>query len=943
VVAGPGTGKTTILTLRIANILRQTDTPPNGILAITYTDAGVRAMREKLREVIGSRAHEVAIHTFHSFAAAMISDYPEHFLGMRDRRQMTDIEQESLVRTILAEPAFRDLRPLGMPDAYLSAILRTISDAKRDAISPEAVRANAREEIERVKGDESSISSRGATKGKLKADALERIEKLGRTIIFADAYERYEALKKEEKLRDFDDLITELLSALRTDELLLRLIQERFLYILVDEHQDTNDAQNLIVALIAEFFETPNIFVVGDEKQAIYRFQGASVENFLRLRKRWPTMELISLDTNYRSHQSILDASFAMIEQNYVDGEHDDLRIRLMSKSGGLARRLSVAVGENVPAMEDHLVQEIRAVREKEPDASVAVIVRRNRDLERVLRLLESEGLPVSSERSVDIFHHPIGAAFFDLLEFLVDPSRTDALAQTIIAGMWGLSFSASVELIRALKSGKTESLEQELPALARIRARMLEDGALGGIIEAAALSGLTALAAREPVFIHVWKGITVLAESLVRDGNLQSPSELMQALLLCRQSAESKTVKVSVGAPDLPLKAMTAHGSKGLEFDYVFIPYATDEAWIGRVRGASFILPGQSSESHDVRDIRRLFYVAVTRARTHVTILSAAEESDGKLLSPLRFIQELHPDHIEMVSLPRRGVEIPSRELAPQSRSRATLLADEAKRVLSEKGLSVTALNHFLECPSKFLYVSILKLPQAPHPLAEKGTAMHAAISKVWSLEERTPAAIEKTIKDVVSEQLKASLLPADEKEAVKDELIEAAPVVAAALSGHFATRNRVLSEHWVRTSFEGSHEGESVAIPIHGKLDAIIDSGSSLDIFDYKTKQGMSVAAIKGETKGSDGGYFRQLSFYRLLLQSDTLGRGKETSTSLVFVSPDDKGRCPIVTLPVEESDLQALRGNIQSLITSVWSGDIASARCGDPSCQWCGMKFL
>src|SRR3989344_4548021 len=117
VIAGPGTGKTTILTLRIANILRITDTPANAILAITYTDAGVKAMREKLHHIIGKRAYDVCIFTFHGFASAMMSEYPDHFLHLKDRKQLTDIEQESLIISILKDPQYAQLRPLARPDA----------------------------------------------------------------------------------------------------------------------------------------------------------------------------------------------------------------------------------------------------------------------------------------------------------------------------------------------------------------------------------------------------------------------------------------------------------------------------------------------------------------------------------------------------------------------------------------------------------------------------------------------------------------------------------------------------------------------------------------------------------------------------------------------------------------------------------------------------------
>jgi len=979
VIAGPGTGKTTILTLRIANILRQTDTPPHGILAITYTDAGVKAMRAKLHDIIGNRAHEVAIHTFHSFASAMIAEYQDHFLHLEGLRHMSDVEQESLIRGIIAEPRFADIRPIGKPDAYIPAIMSSIDAAKREALTPAMVRQHAAKEIVRIKSDEDSISTRGASKGKLKAEAQERIEKYERTLLFADVYDEYEKRKREGKRMDFNDLIIELLVALRNDQLLLRLIQERFLYLMVDEHQDTNDAQNFIIALIAEFFETPNIFIVGDEKQAIYRFQGASVENFLLLQKHWPAMKVISLDTNYRSHQGILDASFAMIENNYEGDEHKDLRVELRSgseeqgvRSKEKPRKIDLVNGENTAAIEKYLVDELRAIIGM--NETVAIITRRNRDLERIIRLLESNHIPVSSERSVDIFHHPIGSIFFDLIEYLADPSKNDSLARTLAAGMWDLSFEESAKLIKALRSGQSASLEKNIPALVHLQRKSLNDGAVGFIINAAEESGFTGLVARDPAYIHVWRGIVALAESLAREGDIQSPAELMKAMLAYRLSAESKTVKVSVGAPDLPIQAMTAHGSKGLEFDYVFMPYATEEAWIGRPRGSSFILPEKKTDDHSIKDIRRLFYVALTRAKKHAVILSALEESDGKALTPLRFIAELDKDSVKNIELPGQHPEIPgegtlrTRPASAQSdlsadKSRVpesgvsgceytTKMIGLAKEVLLDTGLSVTALNHFLECPNKFLYLSILKLPQAPGAAAEKGTAMHEAISRIWQSDDRSTEAIQNTLEKTVAEYLNTSFLPANEKKAVKKELFEDAPVVAKALEAHFnlpvgghGAKGPIFTERWVKAVFEGVSKdlpgkNQRIAIPIHGKLDAIIESGDEVRVFDYKTRQAMSVNKIKGETKDSNGDYFRQLVFYKLLLTGEPRWKMRRIEPALVFVKPDDKGRCPIITLPITPEDTEAVKKQIQSVIDGVWSGSIATARCANPACEWCGL---
>ncbi|MEI6304928.1 MAG: ATP-dependent DNA helicase [Candidatus Taylorbacteria bacterium] len=949
VIAGPGTGKTTILTLRIANILKRTDTPANGILAITYTDAGVKAIRTKLQSVIGDRAHDVRIHTFHGFASSIISEYPDHFLPLHEMKQMTDIEQESLVRKIIEGEKYRDLRPAGKPDVYVSGILRSIDDAKREALTPEMIHAFVMSEIERIEKDEESISTRGATKGQLKADAKELIEKYHRTALFADVYSEYETLKRESKKMDFNDLIIDLLLSLREDELLLRLIQERYLYIHVDEHQDTNDAQNFILSLVAEFFETPNVFIVGDEKQAIYRFQGASVENFLLLQKKWPNMEVIKLDQNYRSHQDILDASFSMIEKNYTDNEHSDLRVRLKSGSKEDRRQIEVLTGQNTTAIESELVRRLREIVENNT-GSTAVIVRRNRDLDRIIRLCEFHNIAISSERSVDIFNHPVGRIFFDLLQYIVDPTRVDLLANTIISGMWGLDFGTGTEIIKKLRSGTFDEFNSKIPGLSSIRADLLSAGPMAFIVNTAEKSGYTAIVSRDPAYVNVWRGIVSLSESLARESRTVDPKDLIDALLAYRISAETRTVKVSVGAPDLPIQVMTAHGSKGLEFDYVFIPYATEDVWVGRPKGASFILQRKRSNDGDIKDIRRLFYVALTRARKHAVILTALEESDGKALVPLRFIDELDNVNVSRKVLERVGAEklysnrVGHDEVASSVKTfdmNSQKLLDLTKKTLVESGLSVTSLNHFLNCPNRFIYQSILKMPQAPSVAAEKGTAMHEAIARVWDAHKVLPKEIEEIMSRSITEYFSKSLLSIKEKTSALSELREDLPDISKAMSPHFALRDEksiVYTETWVKTIIKFD-----IDIPIHGKMDAILDDGKSVTVFDYKAKQVMSENAIKGLTKSSDGNYFRQLIFYKILIENDLRWRNRNISPALVFVSPDEKGRCPTVALPITDEDILRVRSEIESLVTTVMSGEIVESFCNDPKCEWCGLRRI
>lgn len=942
VIAGPGTGKTTVLTLRIANILKTTDTPASGILALTFTEAGVKAMRLKLRALIGSRADEVRIHTFHGFASSVINEHREHFIHLARSVQMNDLETEIIIRNILEDIRFRTLRPLGDPDFYIRSIISTISNAKKEALTPEMVAEYARVEMKAINADEESYSTRGATKGQLKGESLKRIEKCEKTILFADIYTEYEARKKAEKKYDFDDLIFEFLHTLKTDELLLQIVQESFLYVLLDEHQDTNDAQNAIVKIIVDFFDTPNLFVVGDEKQAIYRFQGASVENFVRFQTLWNSMKIISLADNFRSHQNILDASFKMIENNYEAGQYEHLRVKLNSGSKLPAKPLLRIDAGNTEALEECLVKNIQDILAGDKEDTVALIVRKNTDVVRLMALCERSGIPAKAERGVDVFSHPIGIIFFDLIEYLATPSRTDLLAKTVASGLWDIDFSTMTKLVKELRGGITDSVEALIPKLKELLTGIDEETPLPYLLGVANTSGLMQKIVKDPLSSEVWRTIMALAFDIAKRTLIQSPRVLIEELLVYKKGAEEKKIKLALGIEGARVEVMTAHSSKGLEYDYVFLPYLTEESWSSGRGGSSFVLPYGKDADDQIKDTRRLLYVAITRARKHVTMLHSRIEGAGRELTPLRFIDELETDLIETITLPASNT-IQGADGLAGTHSQASKITEFTKTALIEKGLSVTALNNFLTCPSLFLYNSILKLPQAPNVNSEKGTIMHLAFDRVWNSSDRGEKEIIKTIEETVSEQVALSLLSPNDKKFLKEELVTDAPAVASALLPHFATTLTPKTETWVDRLIPVKDSGESFDLKIHGKLDALLESADGVQVFDYKTKRGMSEKAIRGETSSEDGNYFRQLVFYRLLLEGDRRYKNKSIETSLVFIRPDDKGRCPIVTLPITEEDKEKVLSEVQSLVDSVWSGEFVSKKCDEPECQWCKLKNL
>lgn len=943
VIAGPGTGKTQILALRVANILLKTDTPPSGILALTFTEAGQKAMRLKLRQFIGSAADEIGVYTYHGFASAIISEFADHFPHLRQSKQLTEVEAETIIRELLHDKKFSVLRPLGDPDFYVGKILKAISECRREAWAPEMIKDFVTSQIETIKNDPAEVSTRGASKGQLKAEALRKIEKAERTKVFTEIYAAYEEEKKKTRRTDFDDLIFELTQALGKDELLLRLIQEKYLYILVDEHQDTNDAQNALIKKIADFYEEPNLFVVGDEKQAIYRFQGASVRNFLQFQSLWPSMKVISLENNYRSHQGILDACFGLIENNYGEGENPELRVRLQAAGNDKPEPVEVVAAGNLTAADKYLSDEVGKVLAADEKATVAIITRTNREAEAALQVLEKAGVPAAAERGADVFGHPIGRLFFALAEYLADASKIEALAHAISGGLWGLDFTARAALIKNIRSGLLESFSQKLPKLAALQKAVVSANAAEFLILVGEESGLVAMAAADPLAMEVWRSIVALGEDLARSKKIEDPATLIQEMLAFRQTAENRSVKIMAGYGEARARVMTAHGSKGLEFDYVFLPYATEESWMPRGYGNYFLLPEGREENDDIRDSRRLFYVALTRARRRAIIVIGLEDALRRTLTPLRFVDELDQTNVARTILPAQWDKPTTVDLAGREEGRQSQAVEYAKNILVEKGLSVTALNHFCECPSKFFFKSILKVPEPSAVPAEKGNAMHEALAAVWALPEKTEEVIEETLKNALRNYFARSLLALHDKEAVLEELILSAPKVAKALLPHFETNGAASAEKWVETKFEEKIAGQPVELRLHGKMDAIVDLPDETFVFDYKTKLAMSEAAVKGETKNDDGNYFRQLIFYKILLSENSFYRGKKIEPALVFVKPDAKGRCPIVSVPIGSEDLARVKKEIKELLESVWSGEIMTATCDDPKCEFCRLKEI
>ncbi len=393
VVAGPGTGKTQVLTLRIANILARTDTQADSILALTFTESGAHACLKRLVSIIGPAAYRVGIFTFHGFCNDIIKSYPEEFPRVVGSVNITPIEQLKVVKGVITKLKLKKLKPYGDNFYYLKPVIKAISDCKRENNLPQPDSDKNRE--------------------------------------FLKIYHEYQKELEKNKQYDYDDMILETLRVLKRNKNLLLQLQEQYQYILADEHQDANSAQNQLLELLASYYDNPNIFIVGDDRQAIFRFQGASINNFQYFKNRYKKVKLITLKTNYRSHQKILDAAGTGLKALPLGEGRGGVELYAFSK----------------PDVENYFVA--RDVRHRMSN-NIAILYRDNRDAAPLTRALERAGVPHVVESDQNILEDEDIGKLLLILRAVNDPLNEELFAKVLHVDFLNINPSDAYRYIKS-------------------------------------------------------------------------------------------------------------------------------------------------------------------------------------------------------------------------------------------------------------------------------------------------------------------------------------------------------------------------------------------------------------------------------------------------------------------------------------------------------------
>jgi DNA helicase-2/ATP-dependent DNA helicase PcrA len=761
VIAGAGTGKTRVITERIRHLLHTNpELSGENILGLTFTKKAAGEMKARVVKATGERGKAVTLATFHSFCEALLKDVDP------GRVVLDTVDHWILLRRNLARLKLEQYRRLAEPGQFLNDFVEFFSRCQDELVSAEDYQRYA----------DLLASELESQRGILDAETLaEREELVAREREIARAYRASEELLREKKRVSFGSLITGAVALLETDAALRESLRQRFRYILVDEFQDTNIAQLRLLELLAG--DTRNIFAVGDNDQAIYRFRGASFGSFqLFLQKftGWKTGGdsggfRVSLTENYRSTPNILRVATQVIGQNTVSADFPKKFLSARRPEGEKIRIVELGSEEEEAQWVASELERMHSAGRRWID--FAVLYRQHAHRDELVRELAARKIPFVISR-LSILDHPLVKDVLAYLRLIARPFDDVACARVLSAPAWNLQAQDLVRLAeRAAKKRGTALYD----ALQAPQPELPFDGSKAAIAELLEfLSGqrktMKRRTAREILadllgWLEVRRHaseqdckyvarLTEFAKEWERKSDTRGLPEFLEYLDYFEQAGG--IVALEDDAPADAVKLLTVHGAKGLEFPHVFVLRVNNKKFPATERPRVFEFParlmkeGEPAEQFHIQEERRLFYVALTRAQERLT-LTTLTESKGKV--PV-FIEDVLMDP----AVRRRDVRQMLPKLPAAHKNAATKTGDAPEsgnlfavssgpaKIFSRIAdwaetfrppspepltLSPSAVNGYRTCPQQYLFGYLWSLKEGPQAALSFGSIMHNTIRR--------------------------------------------------------------------------------------------------------------------------------------------------------------------------------------------------------------------
>ena len=767
VVAGAGTGKTQVITRRIAWLIATRHARPSEILALTFTDKAADEMQARVDQLVPYGYTDAAVGTFHAFGDRLIREFAFDLGLSPDVRVLSRPETVIFLREHLFEFDLDQYRPLGDPTRFLGALATLFSRCKDEDISPARYLAHADRVSREAAAAIELMGERGGAATDSDHDAADgQLEVARRQVELARAYARYDELLHRAGFIDFGDQVAIALRLLRESPAARDLLQRRFRYVLVDEFQDTNRAQAELVTLLADRHR--NVTVVGDDDQSIYRFRGAAISNILGFHERYRRVRQVVLRRNYRSLAPILEASHRLIRFNDPD--------RLEVRSGiGKSLRAERLNPQPAPVRHQAFTTETeeadwvgaditRRVADGARPRDHAVLVRTNAGADPVLRSLNLAGIPWRFSGTSGLYSRPEVRLLLAFLRAVADPSSSVdvyALAASDLYGIGGDDLAAIVNSARRRNHSVWDVLQEleRQPGILRLSPRTRE--AVARLVSE--FRRLIQLGGERPAgqvlyqFLRDtgWLARLAKTDTTAAEEALQNIARLFeivraQSALLADDRAVfvARHLQTLIEAGDDPPSAeldpdadavavLTVHKAKGLEFPVVYMTGLVAGRFPTNARRDPLDIPSELideilpvGDPHQQEE-RRLFYVGMTRARDELVLTHAADYGGARA-------RRISPFVLEALDMPAVAATAGSGALRSHPLDQLAAFEtrppapDASIEPISEPlSLSFGQIDDYLTCPLKFRYAHVLRVPVAPHHAMIYGSALHKAVQE--------------------------------------------------------------------------------------------------------------------------------------------------------------------------------------------------------------------
>ncbi len=928
IIAGAGTGKTTVITERIRHLIIDEKNPPHSLLALTFTEKAAYEMQDRIDKLLPYGYTNLWIYTFHSFCDRILRD-EAHSIGLDPSYKLiSESESVFLMRQNIFELGLKKFRPLGNPTKFLEALLTHFSRLKDEDITP----------VEYLEW----------------ANKNKDIEEKEQYLELANAYKNYEEIKIKSSVMDFSDLISNTLKLFRERKNILKRYQDQFKFVLVDEFQDTNYAQNELSILLAG--ENKNLTVVADDDQSIYRFRGAAVSNVLQFKNNFPQAKIITLNKNYRSTQIILDASYSLIQNNNPNRLEvvENINKKLISETKNPDIEIEMIYEQRSEDEADEISKKINELSKKYDYKDIAILVRANNHSQLITSSLARRKIPYQFLGPGYLFQQEEIKDLIAYITFLTNLSDTISLFRVLSMDIFKIPY---LELNYLLNFAKKKNLTL-FEALETPDQSFLKENTKEKLIDF-----------RKMVLSHLEKSKKeqagqVLYDFLVDSGLYETFNEtkstkdekriqnvakffdriknfemeradanifiLAEWLNLMLQMGDSPT------AADVDLRdrnavnILTVHSSKGLEFKIVFLVNLVSDRFPSRERSEKIPLPveilkeklADGTDFH-LEEERRLFYVGMTRARERLYFTAADFYGTGKRVKKISpFIYE---------ALPKLKKDQEIKKSVKQLSLPEVLSSYEDLKEVEEKKIdykvnyiTFSNLQMFDICPLHYKAKVIFNIPSPATSAQSFGISMHATLQNFYKLaQERNTYPSEKELLKILQEEWESEGYVNKKHE--EERFAQAKEVLKKFYSTECQKINIPLKlEYPFNFNLKNG-------IKVFGKIDRIDSKGNGIEIIDYKTGE---------DNPKAEEAHKLQLAIYALAasrVRDEVLNKNAENITlTLHFLDGNTKK-----SMNFNTKDLEELENNLLEKIKDIEKSEFNCS--GSVLCVNCEYKLL